>query len=127
MVPSILVKNENIMHVELSIRPLLVALGVLAVSLIMALSASAQIYTNPDFGADQAQNVRDANNVGTTTDGTGLPDAGTQGTTNGTTTPGLPNTGAGGDMAANIALMIAAAIVAFGGGMVLLKRKALNN
>lgn len=112
-------------------RSILVALGVLAVSLIMALSASAQIYTNPDFGADQAQNVQDANNPATTTNGTGLPDTGqdTTGTTGtggdqgtGTTTPGLPNTGAGGDMAANIALMIAAAIVAFGGGMVLLKR-----
>lgn len=115
--------------------------GVVALSLVMALTASAQIYTNPDFGADQAQNVRDANNAtGTenTTDnttglpntgqdttgttGTGLPDTGAQGTTTGTTTPGLPNTGAGGDIATNIALLLAAAIVAFGGGMVLLKR-----
>lgn len=110
--------------------------GVVALALALALTTHAQIYTNPDFGRDQAQNVRDANNanMGTTTglpntgenttgtNGTGLPDTGTRSTTTGTTTPGLPSTGAGGDLPANIALVVAAAIVAFGGGMILLKR-----
>jgi hypothetical protein len=99
----------------------LIALGtlsfVVALSLVIVPLASAQVVDN---GTSLGQQDGSANvTSSTTTSGDAMTNDAT-----GTTSPGLPNTGVGGNAAVNTAVLLASGLVVLGGVALLSRRTA---
>lgn len=103
---------------SLAVASLIVALGLVVVT-----PAHAQLYSNTS-GSGSSMSTSGTS----TTGGTGSMSSSTSGmtgTTTGSTTPGLPNTGAGGNAATNMSLLLGSGLIVVGGAVYLTRRFAL--
>lgn len=88
----------------------LTTLGITAVILTLTLSGAGATYAQTPFNATGTLDTINA--------------TGTNATGTATGTPGIPNTGAGGNAAANIAVLTVAALAALGGAYVLRRKRS---